>query len=147
MRATRLVGVPALLALTAIFIGSFQKFYLEMYRANVPALHAQFTELPYRRMPGLRRLYLDVAQRTPPGARILILIPKMPRGAYVYAFSRAHYPLAGRVLVPVVDPATEAVLPRVEPAEYIVCWRGCAAPPGFAAIWSSADGALLRRSR
>ena len=109
-------------------------------------MRAQFTELPYRRLPGLRRLYLEVARRTPPGAHIQIRIPPLPRGAYVYAFSRSHYPLAGRVPVPVMNPATEEPLPQVEPAEYIVCWRRCLPPRGFTVVWESADGVLLRRT-
>ncbi len=48
--------------------------------------------------------------------------------------------------MPVMNPATEESLPQVEPAEYIVCWRRCLPPRGFAVVWESADGVLLRRT-
>ena len=144
----RLSGLAALAALAAMVFGSFEPYYLRIYRVDGAALRAQWTELPYRKVPGLRQLLLEVARRTPPGARILIATPHRPGlGGYRYAFERSHFILAGRELVPLLDPANEKRIPlRLESVDYIACWHECTPPRGFNPVWKSNDGVLLRRT-
>ena len=143
-RATRIF---ALLAFAAIAVGSFQTLYLDIWRRDAAQMRAQWTELPYRKLPGLRQLLVEADRRTPQGARILLATPHKPgEGGYRYAYARALYILAGRELVPLLDPTSEKRVPlRLESVDYIACWGDCAAPRGFAVIWKSNDGALLRR--
>ena len=139
--------IAALLAFAAIAIGSFQKLYLQILVRDATALHAQYTELPYRRVPGLRQMLVEAGRRTPQNARILLATPHKPgEGGYRYAYARAQYILAGRELVPLLDPSTEKPLPlRLDQVDYIACWSDCATPRGFAVVWKSKDGVLLRR--
>jgi len=145
----KLTSLAALAALAAMVFGSFEPFYLRVFRVDGAALHNAWTELPYRRVPGLRRLLLEVDRRTPRGARILIATPHPPgQGGYRYAFERSHFILAGRTLVPLRDPASEKPIAlNLGTVDYIACWDSCSPPAGFQVIWKSADGVLLRRVR
>ena len=145
----RLSPLAALAALAAVILGSFEPYYLRIYRVDADKLRNYWTELPYRKVPGPRRVLVEVGRRTPPGARILIATPHRPgQGGYRYAFERSHFILAGRELVPLHDPATEAPIPlHLESVDYIACWHECAPPRGFDVVWQSADGVLLRRAR
>jgi hypothetical protein len=130
-------------------IGSFEPMYLRVFRVDTAALNRQWTELPYRKVPGWRNVLLEAERRTPVGARILIVTPHAPgQGGYRYAFERSHFILAGRELVPLRDPANEGPI-RVDlrSVDYIACSGVCRPPDGFAPVWASQDGALLRRIR
>ena len=125
----------AALALVALAAGSFQAFYLKIWSAEGRALGAHFTELPYRKVPGLREVCVEADRRTPPGARILFVAP--PRG-YEYAFRRAQYLLAGKELMPMVG--------RNEgPPGFVACVGRCAVPAGSTVVWQSNAGMLLKR--
>lgn len=143
----RIVAAAALAAVLALAAGAFQTFYLRIYTMDRAALRASFTTMTARRIPGLRELLLETEHRTPPGTKILLVLPHKPwQNGYGYGFRRAQYFLGGREVIPLIDRETGAVdLSGWARAEYVVCWRGCAVPAGFHAIWSSPDGALLRR--
>src|ERR1043165_4621870 len=100
----RLRAILAVAAFLAIAAGAFQPLYVRMLFADTTRMRAAFEELPYRRLPGLRRLMLDVARTTPPGARIALFAPFAPSidsdGGYGYAFRRAPFLLAGRRVLP-----------------------------------------------
>jgi hypothetical protein len=133
----------------AMAVGCFQPFYLTIFRLDVPTLRAQWTELPYRKTPGLRRAVVEVARRTPKGARILLWTPQQTwEGGYDYAFRRAQYLLAGRELLPMLVDGRDAVDPgSARAAQYIACWPQCPpTPPGFAVVWKGESGTLLRRA-
>ncbi|HEX6087894.1 MAG TPA: hypothetical protein VF266_25400 [Thermoanaerobaculia bacterium] len=121
--------VLALLAFAAIAVGAFQPFYLRVLGHDWRQLGAYLTELPYRKVPGLRQLCVEADRRTPVGARILFVAP-VP--GYEYAFRRAQYLLAGKDVVAGGE------------ADYIACLPACRAR-GFTTIWSSEKGALLKR--
>ena len=122
----RAFAAAALLALAA---GSFQPFYLKVLRQDWRQLGAYLTELPYRKVPGLRQLCVEVDRRVPLGARVLFVAPA---NGYEYAFRRAQYLLAGREVVPAGT------------AEYIACIPACSAP-GYRVAWRNEKGMLLRR--
>jgi len=142
------VRIAALAAFLAILIGSFETFYLRVLTIDSAALRANWTELPYRKVPGLRQMLVEVDRRIPRGARVLLATPHRPgEGGYRYAYARAQYLLAGRELVPLLDPYTEQRVPlQLANVDYIACWHECAAPRGFAVVWRSNDGLLLRRA-
>jgi hypothetical protein len=128
----------AALALVAIAIGSFQPFYVRVWQQEWRALGAYLTELPYRKVPGMRQLLVEVDHRTPPGSRILFATPHRTwEGGYGYAFRRAQYLLAGKDVIPMIGPAREA--------DFLVCWSRCTPPAGFTVIWKSDAGSLARR--
>ena len=100
----RLRSWLAVLAFAAIGAGSFQPMYLTIFGVNGRAMAAVFTELPYRRLPGLRRLLDDVDRLTPPGARIAVWAPYREwEGGYGYAFRRAPYLLPGKRVLPMLE--------------------------------------------
>lgn len=125
-------------ALAAVAIGAFQPFYLRVWKQDWPALEAYLTELPYRKLPGLRRLCLEADRRTPPGSRVLFLMPpQTTKDAYDYGFGRTQYLLAAKDVVPRFDRSGRGV-------EYILCWR-CTPPSGFVTVWEGGEGSLARR--
>jgi hypothetical protein len=140
--------IAAVTAFLAILIGSFETFYLRVLTIDSAMLRTNWTELPYRKVPGLRQMLIEVDRRTPRGSRVLLATPHRPgEGGYRYAYARAQYLLAGRELVPLLDPYTEQHVPlQLGNVDYIACWHECAAPRGFAVIWKSSDGVLLRRT-
>jgi hypothetical protein len=81
----RVAGVAVWFAIGA---GAFIPLYLQIHTWNRAALAADFRELPYRRIPGLRALSAEVDRRTPPGARILLVLPhRQWKEGYEYGFS------------------------------------------------------------
>ena len=133
----RAARIASIVALAMIVIGGFEPFYLRIFAADGASMRAAFTELPYRKLPGLRRFLVDVDARTPPGARIAICVPyPEPDPGYVYAYSRASYVLPGKQIVPIGHAAE---------ADFVACWHASPALPRFAIVWQSADGVLLRR--
>ena len=144
----RIVAALAAAAWLAIGIGAFQTFYLRIWTADRAALHEQYVELPYRRIPGWRTLLHQVDARTPAGSRILIALPHRPwQSGYGYGFRRAQYVLQGREAIPLLNRETDRIdETALDRADYVVCWRGCVQPPGFALDWRSDDGMLFRRA-
>jgi hypothetical protein len=128
-------------ALAGIAAGAFQPFYLTVWRQDWRALGAFLTEVPYRKVPGLRRACLEAERRVPLNASVMLVTnhPSWPKG-YDYAFRRAHYLLAGRQMVPMLGPRPAA------PPDFILCVpANCTAPLSYRAVWRDASGALLER--
>lgn len=145
----RIVAAAAVAAVAALGVGAFQTFYLRIYTMDRAALRASFTDLAARRIPGLRGLLLEVERCTPPGAKILLVLPHRPwQNGYGYGFRRAQYLLGGREVIPLIDRDSGEVDPGgFARAEYIVCWRGCEVPSPFHVVWRRDDGMLLERTR
>ena len=134
MRLRAILTSAAWLAMAA---GSFQPMYLRVFAMDSNAIRAVYTELPYRRIPGLRKLLVDAGARTPPGATIALWVPfREWDGGYGYAFRRAPYLMPDKRVVPMED---------LRSAQYLVCWHGCPPAPGFKTVWRSAEGELMRR--
>lgn len=141
-------SVAAVVVWLAIGVGAFEPFYLQIHTRNHAAMAAGYTELPYRRIPGLRTLSIAVDRRTPPGARILLVLPHRTwKGGYEYGFRRTEFLLAAKRVLPLIDEESRMLRDNVARAEYIVCWRECGLPPGFEIIWRGTDGVLARRTR
>jgi hypothetical protein len=108
------------------------------------------TELPYRKLPGSRQFLLDVRAHTRDGDAIAIAAPlhRAPRweGGYDYLYARALYLLAGRRVVPLIDPGDRPHPENLAAATYIAAYRSQPSIPGFAVVWRGRDGVLLRRT-
>lgn len=120
-----------------IAAGAFEPFYFRVFLTDRAAMRASLTELPYRKLPGLRRFLVDVAARTKEGDVIAIYAPFARDAGYEYAYARAFYPLAGRRVV---------TFDQRDQATYIASYHAAPAAPHFAMIWRSGDGTLLRRT-
>src|ERR1051326_1303724 len=145
----RLRAILAVAAFAAIAAGTFQPLYVRMLFADAAPMRAAFEELPYRRLPGLRRLMLHVERRPPRGARIALWVPYTEwNGGYGYAYRRAPFLLPGKRVLPMLEPERDPPATRyLAAAAYGVCWH--AGPPfaGFRSAWRSADGELMERAR
>jgi hypothetical protein len=144
-RNTRLL--LAAIAFLCIAGGAFQPFYWRMFVTDRAPMRAALTELPYRRMPGLRRFMTAVRERTRDGDRIAIILPaRRWAEGYEYGFMRSTYLLYGRTTVPVLDPLDHAYPRNVLTANVIAAFGVDVVAPHFRQVWRSNDGVLLQRT-
>src|SRR5437660_928583 len=87
----RALGIVVAVAIAA---AAFQPFYLRIYTTNRAGLAAALTELPYRKLPGMRQFILEVRARTRDGDAIAIAAPlhrgPLLQGGYDYLRSEEH---------------------------------------------------------
>ena len=144
-----LARLAAYVILAALVAGGFEPMYVRIFAVDGASWRAAMTELPYRKLAGLRRLMIDVDRSTPRGSRIAIALPfRQWEEGYGYGYYRTSYLLPGKQVIPLL------ALDRDEPrpdnlrlADYIVVWRGKLDVKGFTVVWSTPDGTLLRRIR
>ena len=100
---------------------------------------------------GVREFLLEVRERTKEGDAVAIAAPlhRAPRweGGYDYLYARALYLLAGRRVVPLIDPGDRPLPGNLQLADYIAAYRSEPALPGFIVVWRGRDGELLRKAR
>ena len=91
---------------------------------------------------------LQVRALTKPGDVIAIAAPfaKWEQG-YAYLYTRALYPLTGRVVVPLLDDRDHPRYENLARANVIAAYHCEPRVPGFAIVWRGRDGMLLRRTR
>ena len=105
------------------------------------------TEGPDQAAPGYAAFLREVQRRTPPEARVAILVPmRQWDDGYQYAYYRASYALVPREVIPLVDPDDEAHLERVARADYVASWRMVPEIPGFSDVWKDDGNAILKRN-
>ncbi|HXH38959.1 MAG TPA: hypothetical protein VNN08_10050, partial [Thermoanaerobaculia bacterium] len=143
----RLIRRWALVAAVAIAAGAFEPFYFRIFLADRAALAAREVTLPYRKLPGSQQLMHEVRARTKPGDVIGIAapFPKWDQG-YWYLYTRALYPLTGRVVLPLLDEHDRPLGGNVARANVIAAYRCEPHLPGFTEVWRGPDGVLLRRT-
>lgn len=124
----------------------FEPFYFRIFGINRTRFSANVVSLPYRKLPGSRELMLDVRARTKPGDVIAIAAPltKWDQG-YSYLYTRALYPLTGRVVLPLLDEHDRPRLDNLARANVIAGYRCEPRVAGFAVVWRGQEGVLLRR--
>src|SRR5258706_16177906 len=84
----------AYVILAALVAGGFEPMYVRIFAVDGASWRAAMTELPYRKLAGLRRLMIDVGRSTPRRSRIAIPPPFRPwGGGYGYGHSPAPHPL------------------------------------------------------
>lgn len=112
-------------------------------REEVRPILAQ--DSPDIRTPEYLKFLEDVRQHTAPGDSIALVV-RMRHwdNGYAYAFYRASYVLAGRRVVPLVDPDDSLHRERFAEAKFLAVW-GMEPPNGpFEWLWKSHDGAVYR---
>ena len=152
MKAVRAGRIAALGAVILIAASSFEPFYLRIFAMNRRQFSATLTELPYRKLPGLRRFLLDVRAHTNRGDAVALYASGLHHaarweGGYDYLRERAMYPLAGRRVISLVDDDDRLRLERLSDATCIAAYRSLPSVPGFVVVWRGPDGCLLRRVR
>jgi len=136
----RPLRIAAYAVLAMLVIGGFEPHYVRVLTADAARTRAAMTELPYRKLPGFRRLLVGVDRSTPRGARIAIALPFADwEGGYGYGYYRASFLLPGKQVVPLLPPS------NLRFADYVVVWKGKPAIDGFVPLWTTSDGTLLKR--
>ena len=134
----------------AIAAAAFEPFYLRIFFTDRARLAAALTELPYHKLPGMRRFMLDVRACTRDGDTIAIAstMRRAPlwSGGYDYLYLRARYLLGGRTVVPLIGTDNRPQPQWLAKASYVAAYRCDPALPGFAAVRRWPDGVLLRRA-
>jgi hypothetical protein len=139
--------VAAMLLFAALVGFGLRPFYVTFLLADREGWARRLEQFPDRRAPGYVELLREAGARIPDGARVAVVFPTLDwPGGYSYAYYRAQYILAGRVVVPLSwfdRPRPE----RLSEAEYTVVYR--TAPPAgrWTVLFQNADGAVARRSR
>ena len=132
---------------TVLLVGGFEPFFVRIFFVDRDALGQQLTAGPDLAAPGYADLLDQVRQRTPPGSKIALLFPvRQWSSGYEYAYYRGSWFLAGREVIPLVDPDDSVRLERLRDAEYIASWRVDAAVEEFEPVWRGANGVLLKRA-
>ena len=88
-----------------------------------------------------------MAARTRRGDVIAVAapFPKWEEG-YRYLYIRALYPLAGRVVLPLLDEHDRPRMDNLTRANVVAAYRCEPRLAGFAIAWHGRDGVLLRRT-
>ncbi len=91
---------------------------------------------------------LEVRAQTKPGDVIAIAaaLPRWEQG-YSYLYTRALYPLTGRVVLPLIDDHDRPRADNLARANVVAAYRCEPQLAGFAVVWRGRDGVLLRRTR
>lgn len=136
------------LLLAALVLVGVRPFYLGFLLADRTRWGARFEAWPDRSAPAYRDLLLEANHIIPAAGRVAVLFSPLDWGeGYSYAYYRAQYLLAGRIVIPLAW-TDRARLDRLDEADYVVAYRS-ALPPGggWELLFSSAEGAILRRTR
>lgn len=137
-----------MLALALILIGGFEPFYLRVLAIERDRLERSLVELPYQKMPGLRRFLVQVRAHTRPGDVIALVASESRRTeAWDYIYDRSLYTLAGRHVVATVDRGDRQIPQAIEGAEVIAAFGAEVAAEGFREVWRGPEGTILRRVR
>jgi hypothetical protein len=108
-------------------------------------LERHFAELPDRGWGDFPAFLAGVRVQTRPGDSIALMVPARHwEGGYSYAFYRASYLLAGRQVVPLVQPDDRVAMGNLGAATYLAAWR---MPPiaGHPIVWRGHGGVLVKR--
>ncbi len=101
---------------------------------------------PDREMADYPRFLEAVATRTVQDDAIALLVPRQNwSSGQSYAFYRASYFLAGRRVIPLVDPDDSWHPERIGDSRYLAVWRTRTPPGSYDEVWSGHGGVLLRR--
>ncbi|MGZ7080903.1 MAG: hypothetical protein ACXVJT_15930 [Thermoanaerobaculia bacterium] len=95
-------------------------------------------------LPGYADFLADVRAHTRDGDSIAIIVPSRSweRG-YSYAYYRASYLLAGRVVLPLVDRNDRVVTENMRAAHYVAAWG--VTPPAGDVVVKRNRGVLVKR--
>jgi hypothetical protein len=135
----RRVLAACALAMVLGFHGEYLALPLTFFRWE--SLHRALTASPNGRWPEYP-LFLDgVRTHTQRGDRIAVIVPAINQDAYLYAYCRASYFLAGREVLPLYYP--NARPENLANAKYLGVWRSPVPPARV--VWQGYGGFLLSR--
>lgn len=137
--------ILAAAAFACLMAGGIEPFYFRTFRLDRQLLRPYRTELPFRKLPGLRQLLVDVHASTAPGDSVGLWLGRSWKGGYEYGYQRSAYLLPSRVLLPLLDRHDHFLQENIARSLYLACWR-CEPPfPGFVVVKRFPDGTLSRR--
>lgn len=134
-------------AVVAMAVGTFKPFYLQALTPRRESMRAVLSSVSFRKVPGFEAFLTEARSRTKRGDSIALLVPMREWDGYSYAYYRASYVLAGREVLPLLDPQNRVHAENLAAADYLLMWRTQARVPDFEVAWTSADGALLRKRK
>jgi hypothetical protein len=135
----------AALALAAVVATRIEPAYLGMLFGDRDARTRAFVPIIDARWPQYAGFIEGVRAHTAPGDTIAIVTPDSePREAYPFAYYRASYYLAGREVLPVIDPQGGAPIPQNRAAARYIAVFG-EAPVAGELVWKGESGALYRK--
>jgi hypothetical protein len=118
---------------------------LRVFTTDRASLRQRFTELPDAPWGGTPAFLAGVRARTEAGSVIAVAMPgRVWDDRYAHAYYRAHYALAGREVVPLVDQSGRMQPANLARARYVVLWD-TPPPPGARVAWRDGQGALVER--
>jgi len=135
----------AALALAAVAATRIDPAYFQAFFADREARARVLVPYIDTRWPRYARFIDAVRAHTAPGDSIAIVTPPSePREVYPHAYYRASYYLAGREVLPVIDPRSGADIPgNLGAARYVAAYGD--APAAGELVWKGEGGALYRR--
>ena len=146
MPKTRRSAVLAGVIFAAIVVGSIDLRFVRLLSHDRAALQRALALPPTaRRLPGYDRFLRELVPQIEPGKHVAIVVRKGWGTGYAYAYYRASYVLAGRRVIPVVDPDDSVSLQRIDGADYVAAWG--VEMTGLETLWSGSGGTLYRGPR
>jgi len=135
----------AALALAAVVATRIDPAYFDAFLADRAERARALVPYIDNRWPRFSRFIEGVRARTAPGDTIAIVTPPSePREIYPPVYYRASYYLAGREVLPVIDPRSgEAIAANLRAARYVAAYGD--APAEGELVWKGEGGALYRR--
>jgi hypothetical protein len=136
--------VLTVLCLAAIVLMSIDWRLLRLPFISRTAAIREMVTYTDRAWPEYPRFLEGVRERTEPGDSIAIILPiRSWENGYSYGYYRASYFLAGREVLPVVQPGDRVVPQNIRDAKYIAAFGVRLRPPADV-LWGSGRGTLLR---
>ena len=126
-----------------ILVGGFKPLYLLALFGDARG----DVNRPDSRTPDYPAFLKEVARHTKPGQSIAIVVPiQRWQWGYSYSYYRATYFLAGRRVVPVVDPDDSLHPERLKQVDLVAVWN-MPELAGPEVLWRGHSGVLLRGTR
>lgn len=138
--------ILAIVVALAIFALRIDRRLITLPLLSRPPIAAALTRLPDRFWPQYPRFLAGVREHTVNGDTIIIVVPILDwENGYSYAFYRASYFLAGRVVLPVAT-ADRRLHPELfRSAKYVAAWGGELPLGHRTVVWQGEGGVLSRR--
>ena len=95
--------------------------------------------------PGYPEFLREVESRTPPGSRIVIVVPRRWFEGYAYAYYRANYLVGDRVILPAIWTDDVPIRPNLLGADFVAAWAMELPVATHEEVWRGFRGSLLRK--
>lgn len=95
--------------------------------------------------PGYPEFLREVESRTPPGSRIVIVVPRRWFEGYAYAYYRANYLVGDRVILPAIGTDDVPIRSNLLGADFVAAWAMELPVATHEEVWRGFRGSLLRK--